>query len=148
MAGIGALLTAGGLGLAATLGETSGLGAVVAVLAVVGIGIGIFSTPSTVVVMSAVDETRYGIASAITGQSRTLGMMVCMAAVTMVIAACVGDRPLGPDVFGQYTRAMRTLFAGGGILGFFGAALAFGAGDRRPPASRAGRRSSKPRRTP
>jgi MFS family permease len=138
MAGIGALVTAGGLCLAATLSVASSLGAVIVVLAVVGVGIGIFSTPSMVVIMSAVDETRYGIASAVSGQARTLGMTACMAAVTMVIAAFVGDRPLGPEVFGQYTQAMRVLFAGGGALGLLGALLSFLAGDRRR-ASRRGR---------
>lgn len=134
LAGVGALVTAAGLGLAATLTATSSLGAVIAVLAVVGVGIGIFSTPSMVVVMSAVTEARYGIASAVSGQARTLGMTVCMAAVTMVITAYVGDRPLGPEVFGQYTRAMRILFAGGGGLGLVGAGLAFLAGSRPGPA--------------
>ena len=95
--------------------------------------------------MSAVDETQYGIASAVSGQARTLGMTVCMVAVTIVIAGFVGDRPLGPDVFDAYTRAMRVLFAGGGAFALVGALLSFGAGDRRVPAARS---QSRPRSTP
>lgn len=132
LSGIGALLTSAGLGLAAGLTETSGLGAIITVLAVLGVGIGIFSTPSTVVVMSAVEARRYGLASALTGQSRTLGMTACMATVTIVIAAFVGDRPLGPEVFDRYTLAMRVLFAGCAVLGLAGTAMSFLAGDRRP----------------
>ncbi|MHC1711891.1 MAG: MFS transporter [Solidesulfovibrio sp.] len=135
MAGIGALVTAAGLCLAATLTVTSSLGAVIAVLAVVGVGIGVFSTPSMIVVMSSVDATRYGVASAVSGQARTLGMTACMAAVTMAIAAFVGDRPLGPEVFEQYTLAMRTIFAGCGVLGLVGAVLSFLSGKGRAPAS-------------
>ncbi len=125
MAGIGALVTALGVCLAATLTGASGLGPVIAVLAVTGLGIGIFSTPSMIVVMSAVDQSRYGIASAITGQSRTLGMTACMATVTVVIAHFVGNRPLGPEVMDGYLLAMRALFVGFGLLGLLGAAASF-----------------------
>jgi MFS family permease len=111
------------------------LGAVVAVLAVAGLGIGVFSTPSLLVVMSAVDESRYGIASAMSGQSRTLGMTLCMAAVTVAMARFVGNHPLGPEVFDQYLLAMRWLFIGFGILGFVGAALSFLAKKRIPAGS-------------
>jgi len=131
LSGIGALVTSVGLGLAVVLTETSSMGLIIAVLVILGVGIGIFSTPSTVVVMSAVEASRYGLASALTGQSRTLGMTACMATVTMVIAAFVGDRTLGPDVFGTYTQAMRLLFAGSALLGLVGTALSFLAGDSR-----------------
>jgi len=131
LSGVGALLVALGLGLAAGLDGGSSLTTVIGVLVIMGLGTGIFSTPSTLVVMSAVDQTRYGIASAVTGQARTMGMMACMAAVSMVIAAFIGDQPLGPAVFDRYTQAMRLLFTGGCILSLLGAALSFLAGDSR-----------------
>jgi MFS family permease len=136
LSGLGALVTTVGLGLAAGLTETSGLPTIIVVLAVLGVGIGIFSTPSTVVVMSAVDPGRYGMASAITGQSRTLGMTACMATITMVLAAFVGARPLGPDVFGPYNQAMRFIFAGCTVLCLAGTAMSFLAGDHRPRLAR------------
>lgn len=121
LAALGALVTAVGLGIATTLGAQSGLAPVIAALAVMGLGIGIYSSPSMVVVMAAVDQTLYGIASALSGQSRTLGMTTCMAAVTIIIAAFVGDRPLGPEVFGEYVRAMRTFFIAATGMGLLGA---------------------------
>jgi MFS family permease len=130
LAGIGALLSALGVCLAATLDAGSGQGMVIAILAVVGIGIGVFATPSMLVVMSSVDQTRYGVASAMSGQSRTLGMTACMAAVTIVIAHYVGARPLSADVFPQYLAAMRVVFIGAGIVGVLGAGLSFLAGQR------------------
>jgi MFS family permease len=139
LSGIGSVLLTVGLGLAALLTETSGLAPVITLLAIMGLGAGLFSSPSMVVVMSAVDDGSYGIASALTGQSRTIGMTVCMAAVTVVITAFVGDRPLGPEVFGQYTLAMRSLFAGFTVLGGLGAVVSFLAGDHR-----AGRDGSRP----
>lgn len=131
LSGIGALVTAVGLFLAAALGPASTLVPVLVALVVVGLGIGIYSTPSTIVIMSAVDARQYGIASAMSGQSRTFGMMVCMAVVTMVIARFIGDQPLGPAVFDRYAQAMRVLFYGFGGIGLLGAALSFVAGTRR-----------------
>jgi hypothetical protein len=98
---------------------------VVGVLLVVGLGIGVFSTPSMVAVMSAVPPTRYGIASALSGQSRTTGMTACMAVITVVLARYVGDHPLGPEVIVQYMAAMRVLFAAFAAAGLVGAAMAF-----------------------
>lgn len=139
LSGLGSVLVTVGLGLAALLTETTGLGPVVVLLVIMGVGAGLFSSPSMVVVMSAVDEGCYGIASAITGQSRTIGMTVCMAAVTIVITAFVGDRPLGPEVFSRYTLAMRWLFTGFAGLGAVGATVSFLAGGgrtgRRPGAA-------------
>lgn len=131
LAGVGALLSAAGVCLAATLGADSGQGLVMSVLIVVGFGIGLFSTPSMLVVMSSVDQTRYGVASALSGQARTFGMTACMAAVTMVIAHYVGARPLGPEVFAQYLSAMRAVFIGAGVVGILGAGLSFLSGPRR-----------------
>jgi len=131
LSGIGALLVAIGLGLAAVLDGNSSLVMVTSVLVVMGFGTGIFSTPSTLVVMSSVDQTRYGIASAVTGQSRTIGMMACMAAVSMVIAAFIGDQPLGPAVFDRYIQAMHVLFGGGCTLSLLATVLSFLAGDSR-----------------
>lgn len=136
LSGLGAGLITVGLGLAALLTETSGLSLVIVLLAIMGLGAAFFSSPSMVVVMSAVEEGTYGIASAITGQSRTIGMTVCMAAVTIVITAFVGDRPLGAEVFGLYARAMRVLFLGFAAFGVAGALVSFGAGGRRTVSGR------------
>ncbi len=125
LAGIGAGISAAGVCLAAMLTAASGMGTIITVLAVVGLGIGIYSSPSMVVIMSAVDATRYGVASAMTGQARTFGMTVCMAAVTMVVAHHLGTRPLGPEVFGEYVSAMRALFAGFSVLSVLGAVMCF-----------------------
>lgn len=130
LSGTGAVLAVAGIGLAAGISDSSGLFAVVSVLVVAGIGIGIFSTPSMAVVMAAVPPARYGIASALSGQSRTTGMTACMAVITVVLAHYVGDRPLGPDVVPQYLAAMRALFAGFGVAGAVGAAMAFAARGR------------------
>jgi MFS family permease len=125
LSGIGAMVTVAGVALAALLSGQSGLTAVVGVLLVVGLGIGVFSTPSMVAVMSAVPPTRYGIASALSGQSRTTGMTACMAVITVVLARYVGDHPLGPEVIVQYMAAMRVLFAAFAAAGLVGAAMAF-----------------------
>ena len=59
----GMALTAVGLFSLATLGETTPLWFIAAVLLMLGTGFGIFSSPNTNAVMSAVDRRFYGVAS-------------------------------------------------------------------------------------
>lgn len=135
MAGSGALFVAAGLLLASTLDAGSGQGTVIAVLAVVGLGIGLFAAPNMAGVMSGVAPQRYGVASALTGQTRTLGMTCGMVLITLVISHFVGNRPLGAEVFAQYHTAMRLLLTLFGCTCLFGSMLAF-LGAAKPHAAR------------
>jgi MFS family permease len=124
------LFSALGICCAAFLGLASPMWLVIAVLAVSGFGIGVFSAPSMVVVMSSVDESRYGVASALTGQARTTGMTACMTVVTIVLSHFLGVRALGPETMVEYVAAMQALFAGFAVLGLAGTVLAFMARQR------------------
>lgn len=130
LAGGGSLFSALGICGAAFLGLTSPLGLVIALLAVSGLGIGFFSAPNMLVVMSSVDESRYGVASALTGQARTSGMTVCMTVVTIVLSHYLGIRALGLETVVEYVTAMQALFSGFAVLGFVGTVLAFMAKQR------------------
>jgi MFS family permease len=130
LAGAGSLFSALGICCAAFLGLASPMWLVIAVLAVSGFGIGVFSAPSMVVVMSSVDESRYGVASALTGQARTTGMTACMTVVTTVLSHFLGVRALGPETMVEYVAAMQALFAGFAVLGLAGTVLAFMAKQR------------------
>ncbi len=125
LAGAGSLFSTLGVCGAGFLQLGSPLWQVLAVLAVSGLGVGFFSAPNMVVIMSSVDPSRYGVASALTGQARTTGMTACMAVVTIALAHYLGDHALGPEVVTDYVTAMGVLFAGFGALGFVGTILAF-----------------------
>lgn len=135
MAGAGALLTAAGLLLAASLDAAAPQGFILTVLGVLGLGIGLFAAPNMAMVMNGVDARHYGVASALTGQTRTLGMTWGMFLITLVIARYVGERPLGPEVFDRYHAAMALLLAVFGCAVLCGTVLAF-LGRARPGTAR------------
>jgi hypothetical protein len=62
------------------------LALVVAALGVAGLGIGTFTAPNTVQLMSAVPTERRGTANAVSGTSRYLGFAMGSAAIAAVIA--------------------------------------------------------------
>ena len=133
MAGCGALISVIGVWVASTLTVDSGLVTISIVLCVVGLGVGLFSAPSMVVVMSSVGPSRYGIASAMSGQARTFGMTICMTVMTVGISLYVGAQPLGPAVVQEFGNAMRALYTVFGVLGVIGVTCSFLAKQHRVP---------------
>jgi MFS family permease len=83
--------------LAVALDERSGLVFVAVMLAVQGIGFAFFSSPNMTTVMNAVPPTRTAIASALSAQARTLGMMAGMLVTAAAISIHIGDAPLERD---------------------------------------------------
>ena len=90
-------LTAVGLFSLATLGETTALWFIAAVLLMLGTGFGIFSSPNTNAVMSAVDRRFYGVASGTLGTMRLTGQMTSMAIAMTVFAVHLGREPIGAE---------------------------------------------------
>jgi len=70
---IGMVVLAVGLFLLSRLGGAAPFGAVAAVLAVVGLGVGLFTSPNNSAVMGAVPQERRGVASGVLATARTLG---------------------------------------------------------------------------
>lgn len=64
---------------------------IVVVLAVAGIGIGIFSSPNTNVIMGCVPPQKFGVGNAILGTMRTTGQSSGLAIITLVVSGTVGD---------------------------------------------------------
>ncbi|MFK7741848.1 MAG: MFS transporter [Planctomycetota bacterium] len=62
------------------------------VLALQGVGFGLFSSPNLSLILSSVPQTRSGFASAIAAQSRGIGMFSGMAVSAGLIAASFGSR--------------------------------------------------------
>jgi len=66
----------------------------IADLAVLGIGLSLFSTPNSNAVMSAVEKSYYGVAASALGTMRMVGQALSMAIVTMALAMYVGHTEL------------------------------------------------------
>ena len=72
-----------GLFVLTTIAETTRLSLLLAPLALLGLGFGLFSSPNTNAVMGAVAPRVYGIASGILGTMRLLGQLLSMALVLL-----------------------------------------------------------------
>lgn len=111
VASVGMGLTLLGLVALAQVGPGTPFGGIVAMLLVVGAGFGLFSSPNTNAVMSAVERKDQGIASATLGTMRLMGQTVSMGLAAAVLAAYVGRTPITPVLHGPFIAAMRVAFA-------------------------------------
>lgn len=95
--------------LAIALDEGTGLLYVALMLAVQGVGFAFFSSPNMTAIMNAVPANRTSIASALSAQARTLGMMAGMLITAAVISLYIGDEPLEREPL-LFVRTMTTSF--------------------------------------
>jgi EmrB/QacA subfamily drug resistance transporter len=133
VASIGMGLTLVGLILLVFIGTRTPLYYVVGCLVFLGIGFALFSSPNTNAVMSSVDRRIYGVASAVLGTMRQLGMMFSMGFVMMILALHLGESEIGPSNVGAFVGSMKTAFAifAAMCLGGIFASLARGSVKRR-----------------
>ncbi|MBI5766997.1 MAG: MFS transporter [Verrucomicrobia bacterium] len=89
---------------------------IVAVLFVLGVGFGLFSSPNTNAIMSAVDKRDYGVASAMVGTMRMVGQMLSMGIAAAVLAYFVGPTAITPALHGQLLKALRVAFGISAVL--------------------------------
>jgi MFS family permease len=122
VASAGMAMSAAGLFLTAFLDGQSSLAAIVAILALCGLGFALFSSPNTSAIMGSVPRRQYGVASATTGIMRLIGQMLSMGIASLIIALYVGEVEITPLQHPAFLHAFRAGFflcAGlccGGIL--------------------------------
>jgi EmrB/QacA subfamily drug resistance transporter len=110
IASAGMILVAAGLCLLAFVGTATTLIYVVAGLAVLGTGFGLFSSPNTHAVMAAVDKRFYGLASATLGTMRSVGMVFSMGTAMLVFALRIGRVAITPEVATSFVASLKILF--------------------------------------
>ncbi|NLA39639.1 MAG: MFS transporter [Methanomicrobiales archaeon] len=106
-----------------TLSDATPVTAIVALLAVLGAGVGLFSSPNTAAIMGCVEARFYGSASAMTAMMRSLGMMLSMGAVLVVFAFIMGSTVVTPAIFPEFQRSLHLIFLAFGVLSVFGVVL-------------------------
>lgn len=79
-------------------------------LALLGLGVGFFSSPNTNAVMTSVDSTRYGVASATLSTTRQVGMVLSMGIATLLIATKVGATSIEQTPAHLFVDAMQSTF--------------------------------------
>lgn len=110
----GMTLSALGLAFFSRLTESTPLWMVVSLLAGVGLGFALFSSPNMNTIMSSVDKGRYGQASGTASTMRVVGQIISMTIVTLFFASIFGKQTMETVTPAMFLKAMKwgfTIFA-------------------------------------
>lgn len=107
-AGMGVIVT--GLLMLTFLSADTSLGRLVVILAIVGFGFGMFSSPNTNAIMGSVDRKFLGIASATVGTMRLTGQMMSMGIATLILQLFVGNESISDANAAGFMSSMRSTF--------------------------------------
>jgi len=108
VATVGMALCVIGLGIASTLGASSSLQQVITLLAVLGSGFALFSSPNVSVIMGSVAPRYLGVAAGLNSSMRTLGMMTSMTIITLIFSTAMAGQQITPATQPQFLHSMRT----------------------------------------
>jgi EmrB/QacA subfamily drug resistance transporter len=133
IASLGMGLTATGLLALAFLGADTSLFVLIAVLALLGFGFALFSSPNTNAIMSAVEKRYYGVASGTLGTMRLVGQMLSMGIAMMILAVFVGRVAITPDAYPALLTSIRVGFSIFSVLCIFGIYFSLVRGKLRAP---------------
>lgn len=123
VAALGMALATLGLAGAWMLSPESGRLLVIVALALCGAGTAMFATANTTVIMSSVEATHYGVASAVVAATRTTGMTVSLVSISIVLALTVGAEAVTPANRPEFMLAMHTVLAGFVVFSALGIVL-------------------------
>ena len=109
---LGMMVTCCALGMMLFVTKTLNIPLLVASLATLGMGMGLFSAPNTIAVMSYVRKEQYNSASGLIATVRQFGMMVSMGIATCMISVFLGaDTVLEPSNYDTFMLILRYAFA-------------------------------------
>lgn len=120
LATAGMAITTLGLAILAMIGPQTPLLFIVAGLATLGLGYGLFSSPNTNAIMSSVDVRYLGIASGMVATSRAIGQMLSLAIAMLVFSAVIGAVAITPAVYSELQQSVTIVFSVFIVLGLFG----------------------------
>ena len=110
LASIGMGIIVLGLIMLTFLSESSSITYLVVILAAVGFGFGMFSSPNTNAIMGSVHKKYLGLASATVGTMRLTGQMMSMGIATLILQLFIGNRPISAQVAAEFMTSMRSTF--------------------------------------
>lgn len=110
IASVGMAVSTIGLILLAFIGPGTSIGFIVGVLALFGLGFGLFSSPNTNAVMSSVEKKYYGVASATLGTMRLTGQMLSIGLAMLIFSLHIGKVPITPERYPQLLLSIKTAF--------------------------------------
>jgi len=119
VATLGMALCAVSLAVAATLGANAPLAQIIAVLAILGVGFALFSSPNVSVIMGSVEPRYLGVASGLNSTMRTMGMMVSMTIITVIFSIFMSGQVVSAATLPAFLHSMQSA-----LLAFCGLCLA------------------------
>jgi len=130
IASLGMSLTAAALLLFAFLRADTPFAVLVAGLAVLGLGFGLFSSPNTNAIMGSVEKRNYGVASATLGTMRLSGQMMSAGVTMLIFSLFLGRSAIIPDLYPVFLVAVRTAFVLYALLCTLGVFASLARGNR------------------
>jgi EmrB/QacA subfamily drug resistance transporter len=132
LASLGMGIIVAGLIMLTFLSAQSSIGYLVVILAIVGFGFGMFSSPNTNAIMGSVHKKYLGLASATVGTMRLTGQMMSMGIATLILHVFIGNNPISGSYAPRFLSSMRITFMVLAILCVVGvfASLARGRANR------------------
>jgi MFS family permease len=107
VASAGMALSALSLVLLIFTGSDTPLVTFIGILIILGIGLGLFSSPNTNAIMGSVERPCYGVASGKLGTMRLAGQMLSMGVAMMVLAIFVGNVQITPELYAAFLEGMK-----------------------------------------
>jgi EmrB/QacA subfamily drug resistance transporter len=120
LATAGMLISAIGLFILAFIGQQTPVYMIVAVLILMGIGFGIFSSPNINTIMSSVEKKQLGIASGTSATMRVVGQMVSMMIATLIFSLYFNGTHIKDADNTLFMGSVRLLFIISGLICFAG----------------------------
>lgn len=117
----GCICVAGGFTIYQWLGFDAQLALVIAGLAMVGFGFGVFTTPNTTTALGAVSEERLGMASAVLSLGRVMGNITGTAVVVLLMAVLLKGQQIEPQNYPQLLAMVRYVMGISLLFALFGA---------------------------
>lgn len=103
-------LTAIGLISLCFINTNTSVSVIITLLALMGTGFGLFSSPNSNAIMSSVEKRHLGVASGVVGTMRMTGQMFSMGIAMMLLALYIGQEPITPVTYTGLLTGMRTGF--------------------------------------
>jgi EmrB/QacA subfamily drug resistance transporter len=131
IASAGMSITVIGLVSFVSIGPQTSKAMIVLVLALLGFGFALFSSPNMNAIMSSVEKRYLGIASGTVATMRLLGQMASMAIAMVVFAVFIGREPITPANHDQFLNSVRVCFLIFSLLCSLGIGFSFMRGELR-----------------
>ncbi|MCX6693159.1 MAG: MFS transporter [Methanomicrobiales archaeon] len=128
LATAGMACTTAGLGVLMLLSPKTQLEVIIAGLAILGFGYGLFSSPNTNAIMSSVEVRYLGLASSMVSTMRSIGQMLSLAIAMLVFSAVIGTVRISPEVYPELLQSINIAFTIFFIISLIGIAASYARG--------------------